>query len=127
MSIKEAKSAAWTHGSDQRFTDYYAQASQSPVTLQRIRFIRDSTLRVARAHGLSRAVLDVADIGCGAGTQSFLWAELDHKVHGLDVNRPLLDVARQRASELRCSVDFQLGSATKLPWADQSMDICLLL
>jgi len=124
---KEAKSAAWTHASDKRFTEYYAHASQSAVTLHRIRSIRDSTLRVASVHGLSKAVLDVADIGCGAGTQSLLWAELGHKVHGLDVNQPLLDVARQRAGESRCSVDFQLGSATQLPWADQSMDVCLLI
>ena len=127
MSIKEAESAALTHDSDERFTEYYAHASQSAVTLQRIRSIRDSTLRIASAHGLSKPVLDVADIGCGAGTQSFLWAELGHKVHGLDVNQPLLDVARQRAGESRWSIDFQLGSATKLPWADQSLDVCLLL
>jgi ubiquinone/menaquinone biosynthesis C-methylase UbiE len=123
----EAKSAAWTHESDERFTEYYAHASQSPVTLQRIRSIRDSTLRVANAHGLIKPVLDVADIGCGAGTQSFLWAELGHRVHGLDVNQPLLEVAQQRAGELGCCVDFQLGSATKLPWPDQSMDVCLLI
>ena len=82
---------------------------------------------MANAHGLTKPVLDVADIGCGAGTQSFLWAELGHNVHGLDVNQPLLEVARQRAGESRCSIDFQLGSATELPWADQSMDVCLLL
>ena len=127
MSIKEAESAALTHDSDERFTEYYAHASQSAVTLQRIRSIRDSTLRVASAHGLSKPVLDVADIGCGAGTQSFLWAELGHKVHGLDVNQPLLELARQRAGESRWSIDFQLGSATKLPWANQSLDVCLLL
>jgi len=126
-TIKKTEPAEWTHESDERFTEYYAHASQSPVTLQRIRSIRDSTLRVARARALSKPVLDVADIGCGAGTQSFLWAELGHNVHGLDVNQPLLDVARQRAGESRCSVDFQLGSATKLPWADQSMDVCLML
>jgi len=124
---KEAKFAAWTHESDERFTEYYARASQSIVTLNRIRSIRDSTLRIASAQGLSKPVLDVADIGCGAGTQSFLWAELGHNVHGLDVNQPLLEVARQRAGELRCSVDFQLGSATKLPWADESTDVCLML
>jgi 2-polyprenyl-3-methyl-5-hydroxy-6-metoxy-1,4-benzoquinol methylase len=127
MSIKEAESAVLTHDSDQRFTEYYAHASQSAVTLQRIRSIRDSTLRVASAHGLRKAVLDVADIGCGAGTQSFLWAELGHKVHGLDINQPLLEVARQRAGESCLSIDFQLGSATTLPWADRSLDVCLLV
>lgn len=126
-AIKETKPAEWTHESNERFTEYYAHASQSPVTLQRIRSIRDSTVRVGNARGLTKPVLDVADIGCGAGTQSFLWAELGHQVHGLDVNQPLLGLAQGRASELRCSIDFQLGSATELPWADESMDVCLLL
>src|SRR5437660_133447 len=107
MSIKEAESAVLTHDSDKRFTEYYAHASQSAVTLHRIRSIRDSTLKVASAHGLTKPVLDVADIGCGAGTQSFLWAELGHKVHGLDINQPLLEVARQRAGESCWSIEFQ--------------------
>src|SRR5215471_13534690 len=126
MSIKEAKSAALTHDSDERFTEYYAHASQSAVTLHRIRSIRDYTLRVASAHGL-KPVLDVADIGCGAGTQSFLWAELGHNVHGLDVNQRLLELAHRRAQEQGRLIDFQLGSATRLPWANESMDVCLLL
>src|SRR5215813_3271004 len=127
MSIKEAESAALTHDSDERFTEYYAHASQSAVTLHRIRSIRDSTLRVANAYGLSKPVLDVADIGCGAGTQSFLWAELGHNVHGLDVNQPLLELAHRRAQEQGRLIDFQLGSATRLHWANESMDVCLLL
>jgi 2-polyprenyl-6-hydroxyphenyl methylase/3-demethylubiquinone-9 3-methyltransferase len=124
---KDTESTVWIHESDERFTDYYARASQSVVTVRRFRSIRDSALRVASANSLTKVVLDVADIGCGAGTQSFIWAELGHKVHGLDVNQPLLEVARQRAGELQYTIDFQLGSATKLPWADQSMDICLLI
>jgi 2-polyprenyl-6-hydroxyphenyl methylase/3-demethylubiquinone-9 3-methyltransferase len=72
-------------------------------------------------------MLDVADIGCGAGTQSLLWAELDHRVHALDVNEPLLDLARERTKHAERSIDYRLGSATDLPWADQSMDVCLLV
>ena len=128
MSIKEAESAALTHDSDERFTEYYAHASQSAVTLQRIRSIRDSTLRVASAHGLSKPVLDVADIGCGAGTQSFLWAELGHNVHGLDVNQPLLELARQRAGESRCVYRFSARFRNEACHGQiESMDVCLLL
>jgi 2-polyprenyl-6-hydroxyphenyl methylase/3-demethylubiquinone-9 3-methyltransferase len=70
--------------------------------------------------------LSVADIGCGAGTQSFLWAQLGHQVHGLDVNEPLIELARQRGTEQGLSIDFQVGSAVSLPWETQSMDICLM-
>ena len=127
MSIKEAESAALTHDSDERFTEYYAHASQSAVTLQRIRSIRDSTLRVASAHGLSKPVLDVADIGCGAGTQSFLWAESATKFMASMSTSHSWSSARQRAQERGRLIDFQLGSATRLPWANESMDVCLLL
>lgn len=127
MNANDIKSETWIHESDERFTEYYAQGSQSTVTVQRIRSIRDTTLRVARAHGLDKSRLDVADIGCGAGTQSFLWAELGHKLHALDVNEPLLELGRKRADEKGFAIDFKLGSATLLPWDNESMDVCLLL
>ena len=41
-----------------------------------------------------------------------LWAELGHNVHALDVNQPLLELARRRAGEQGRLIDFQLGSAT---------------
>jgi 2-polyprenyl-6-hydroxyphenyl methylase/3-demethylubiquinone-9 3-methyltransferase len=71
--------------------------------------------------------LDVADIGCGAGTQSLIWAEMGHKVYGLEVNEPLLELARRRSGEAGYPIDFQLGSATHLPWTNESIDICLMI
>lgn len=127
MNPKEAKTGTWIYESDERFTNYYAQGSQSPVTIKRIRSIRDATLRVSRAYGLTKPVFDVADIGCGAGTQSLLWAELGHKLNAVDVNQPLLELGRQRAVEKGFAIDFGLGSATQLPWNNESMDVCLLL
>lgn len=84
-------------------------------------------MRVANRQASTKFMLDVADIGYGARTQSFLWADLGRNGHGLDVNQPLLEAARQRAGESGCSIDFQLGSATHLRWPDESMDVCLLL
>lgn len=115
------------HSSHKEFYDYYARASQSPATLQRVRSLRDCALRVAEKTSLKNKILEVADIGCGAGTQSLLWAELGHIVHGLDVNEPLLKLARERAAKQKFAIDFKLGTATELPWADASMDVCLLL
>jgi 2-polyprenyl-6-hydroxyphenyl methylase/3-demethylubiquinone-9 3-methyltransferase len=115
------------HSTHEQFYDYYAKASQSEKSLQRFRSVRECVLRIASEKGLKTHELEVADIGCGAGTQTRLWAELGHRVHGLDVNQPLLDLARERLGKEGYTVDFQLGSATKLPWADVSMDVCLLL
>jgi 2-polyprenyl-3-methyl-5-hydroxy-6-metoxy-1,4-benzoquinol methylase len=122
-----APSRELDHSTHQEFYDYYARASQSTATLQRIRSLRDCVSRVATKTGLEKGVLEVADIGCGAGTQSLLWAELGHSVHGLDVNGPLLDLARERARKDGYQIDFRLGSATRLPWEAASMDVCLLV
>jgi 2-polyprenyl-6-hydroxyphenyl methylase/3-demethylubiquinone-9 3-methyltransferase len=56
-----------------------------------------------------------------------VWAELGHRVHGLDINQPLLELARERATASKMVIDFRLGSSTEMPWANDSMDICLLL
>lgn len=119
--------SAWDHTSNEQFYDYYAEASQSPKALARFQSIRDAALKVAMRNGVRERTFDVADIGCGAGTQSLVWSELGHRVHALDVNQPLLDLARQRAEKEGRAIDFQLGSATQLPWPDESMDICLVI
>jgi len=128
-TLKNAKSGlpAWDHSSHEKFFEYYAKESQSPETLGRLRSIRDAVVRVWEERRQDSTPLEVADIGCGAGTQCLLWAELGHRVHGLDVNEPLLQLASERAASAGRVIDFQIGTAVELPWADTSMDICLTL
>jgi 2-polyprenyl-6-hydroxyphenyl methylase/3-demethylubiquinone-9 3-methyltransferase len=114
------------HTSDPNFLAYYARESQSVATLNRFRTVRDKSLSLLQRRGYVIESLKVADIGCGAGTQSLLWAELGHVVNGLDVNAPLIEVARKRAAEAGFSVHFNVGTATALPYSDDSMDVCLL-
>lgn len=116
---------AWDHSSHEKFYDHYARGSLGPRTMQRLRAIRKIVLKVLSKNGDRSPLYDVADIGCGAGTQSLLWAELGHRVHGVDVNAPLIELARQRAASAGYSVDFQIGTAVQLPWPGESMDICL--
>lgn len=108
-----------------KFYDYYARESQTAEALRRFQAIRDAVLMVWGLQAEPRP-LDVADIGCGAGTLSMMWAEAGHRVHGLEINRPLLDLARQRARNQDLEIDFREGSAVALPWNDKSMDVCLL-
>lgn len=118
---------SWDHSSDPNFFDYYEQQSLSQETIQRFSLVRDKALRLIAAGNSSPGpVLQVADIGCGAGTQCRLWASLGHRVHGLDVNAPLIEVAKRRASEAGLDIAFDVGSATSLPYADSSMDVALL-
>ena len=115
----------WDHGSHRDFFNYYAEASESNAAEQRFRGIQRTLLRLAAQSGMPTR-LDVADIGCGAGTQARMWAELGHRVHGLDVNEPLIELAKQRATARNLQVMFQLGTATALPWPDTSMDVCIM-
>lgn len=117
----------WNHSSDPNFLSYYEQQSVSDETVQRFSLVRDKALGLLAArHGDTRPVLEVADIGCGAGTQCRLWAEMGHRVHGLDVNAPLIEVARSRAFAEDLQITFDIGSATELPYPDASMDVALL-
>lgn len=117
--------SSWDHGSHQDFYDYYASESESEAARQRFLGIQAAVLRIAGRTGMD-ATLDVADIGCGAGTQARLWAERGHRVFGLDVNEPLIWLARRRAAESGMVIRFEVGTATALPWADATMDVCLL-
>lgn len=116
---------AWDHTTHPDFYAYYAAESEGESTAQRFRGVRAAMLRVAARTGLSGS-LDVADIGCGAGTQCRMWAELGHRVHGVDVNGPLIELGRQRAQEHGLDIAFEVGTATALPWGDESMDVCLV-
>ena len=125
QSRESRKSDGWDHGTHTQFYDYYASASESPAHKARFGRIQATVLRIAARFGLPEK-LDVADIGCGAGTQSQLWAKLGHRVRGLDINQPLIDLARERARTQGLDIPFQLGSATALPWPSASVDVCLL-
>ncbi|NMG56084.1 class I SAM-dependent methyltransferase [Aromatoleum aromaticum] len=123
---READIVSFDHDSDPNFLAYYSSASVSDATLGRFKRIRDNVLRLLSLDDDSGRSLHVADIGCGAGTFSRLWAELGHEVHGLDVNGPLIEIARMRASEAGFSIEFDVGSATRLPYPDGSMNVVLL-
>jgi 2-polyprenyl-6-hydroxyphenyl methylase/3-demethylubiquinone-9 3-methyltransferase len=125
-SKTQQTSSEWDTSSSDEFFEYYAERSASPRDIARFTGARDYVLRVMQQHGIDISALEVADIGCGAGTQSFLWSDLGHHVHGIDVNEPLIQLARRRAEEKGYEVDMRVGSATELPWESESMDVCLL-
>lgn len=119
--------AVLNHGTHKEFLSYYAEQSRSIRQLERFRLIRDTVLRVKRASDKADRTYEVLDVGCGAGTQCAVWCEAGHHVHGLDISEPLLKLASERAAAAGHSIDLRLGSAVKLPWPDESMDICLAL
>jgi 2-polyprenyl-6-hydroxyphenyl methylase/3-demethylubiquinone-9 3-methyltransferase len=115
------------HANRREFVEYYADKSTRPETIENFRTIRAAILTVLGSTHPKDQVLDVVDVGCNAGTQCALWAELGHRVHGLDISQPLLELAKERASASGHAIDFRLGTATELPWSNESMDVCIAL
>jgi 2-polyprenyl-6-hydroxyphenyl methylase/3-demethylubiquinone-9 3-methyltransferase len=122
MNENEAK---WDTGSHQDFYAYYEQQSLSQETIERFKATRDALLRLKAQQG-NHQVVDVLDIGCGAGTQSMLWSEKGHRYVGIDINEPLIILARKRCAEHGFNHRFEVGSATELPFPDASFDICVM-
>ena len=113
----------WNTGSHEGFYRYFEAQSGGQAARARFEAIRAT---LDRAMGPATRALNVGDVGCGAGTQSRLWAERGHKVWGVDINKPLIALARKRAREAGLTVAFDVASATSLPWPDRSMDLCLV-
>ncbi len=107
------------------FYDYYAAESASSTTAQRFAATKQAVVRAAIHFGVAGPQWRVADIGCGAGTQSVMWARDGHQVCGLDINESLIALGRDRAAKAGLRIDFKSGSAASLPWASDSIDICL--
>lgn len=116
----------WDKSSHPSFYNYYAEESESLAARSRFISIRERLLSLIRSKGNTEVQLQVADIGCGAGAQGFVWAELGHRVHGLDINMLLVALGHKRGVEARFDIHLMVGSATDLAWADESMDVCLL-
>ena len=64
----------------------------------------------------------ILDIATGTGLTARHISQSGAKVTGTDIAQGLLDAARQLADEEGLSIDWQLGDAEKLPFADASFD-----
>jgi ubiquinone/menaquinone biosynthesis C-methylase UbiE len=67
---------------------------------------------------------DVLEVAPGPG---FLAIEMARdsrlRVTGLDISKTFVDLARKNAAEERVHVDFRLGNASRMPFADKSFDL----
>lgn len=119
-------SKAHNRNSQDRFADYYANASLDERTIARFQSTKEAIMRVRARFALPLEQLQVADIGCGAATQCMIWARNDHAVSGLDINERLIELGRRRAADEDLNITLEIGSAVALPWNSESMDVCLL-
>jgi 2-polyprenyl-6-hydroxyphenyl methylase/3-demethylubiquinone-9 3-methyltransferase len=110
--------------SHQEFVDDYAEKSLTDQSIERFRRVQQVILKTI-GQDISDVPLDIADIGCNAGTFSMMWAEAGHRVVGVDINEPLVEIARKRAADKGLDVDFRIGTAVDLPLKDNSADVCV--
>jgi SAM-dependent methyltransferase len=74
----------------------------------------------------------VLDLGTGTGFGAFAVCRSTApgiRVHGVDISRPMIEVARGRAAELGCvrQVTFSVGDAQRLAIRDRSADAALFV
>jgi ubiquinone/menaquinone biosynthesis C-methylase UbiE len=108
------------------FVAYYDKASVSAQSEERFRVVRDKMLRLSKDSEGSSGPLDVLNVGCGAGTECQIWAELGHRVTGIDISEPLIQLARERAARRSYDIRFDIGSALALPYEDNAFDVYLM-
>jgi arsenite methyltransferase len=91
----------------------------------------ESFAGVANPWGLGRlsAGERVLDLGCGAGTDSLIAAQMvgpAGSVIGIDMTPEMLAKARRAAAEMRvANVEFVEGEIERLPFADESVDVVI--
>jgi 2-polyprenyl-6-hydroxyphenyl methylase/3-demethylubiquinone-9 3-methyltransferase len=113
------------HANRQEFVSYYAEQSQTEATQRRFEAYHQVVMDVL---GHPTSALDVADLGCGAGTQSLIWARAGHRVRGVDVSAQLIEIAGERARAAGYTdVEFRVASASKIPLPDAAVDVCMLV
>src|SRR3989442_7222333 len=71
----------------------------------------------------------VLDLGCGAGTDSLVAAQMvgpKGSVSGIDMTREMLAKARSSAAEMAATnVEFVEGEVESLPFADETFDVVI--
>ena len=90
-----------------------------------IEFLRTKDILIRH---LPAGSLRIADVGGGSGPYSFWLSNLGHEVHLLDLVSKHIRIATERnKSEKHRIASAQVGTATKLPFADGQFDVVLLM
>jgi 2-polyprenyl-6-hydroxyphenyl methylase/3-demethylubiquinone-9 3-methyltransferase len=79
--------------------------------------------RVLAERGVELAGASVLDVGSGGGLLAEEFARLGCHVCGIDPSRRSVEVACAHAAEAGLEIDYEVGVAEQLPYADGSFDV----
>jgi SAM-dependent methyltransferase len=65
----------------------------------------------------------IADLGCGTGSVSALFAQAGHEVHGVDQSPRMLEIARAKCAAALGPVTLRLGDAAEPPLDPGAYDV----
>jgi SAM-dependent methyltransferase len=66
---------------------------------------------------------DLLDVGCGDGALAVALNQRGAKVAAVDASAAMIDAARSRAAEQGAGIAFEVATADRLPFPDESFDI----
>ena len=66
----------------------------------------------------------ILDAGCGPGTYGLMLAQCGNEVVGVEISPGGVQVANERAKQKRVTFKAQVGDLEKLPFADNTFDVC---
>jgi ubiquinone biosynthesis O-methyltransferase len=65
----------------------------------------------------------VLDVGCGTGRYSIPLAKKGAEVHGIDISKGMLRLAKRNSTKLK--IDFQIGNMLKIPFKKDTFDVVI--
>ena len=80
-------------------------------------------VREMHRRGTWRSAARFLDVGCGLGLFSESWHTCGFIVTGVDLDQDLIALARARAREKHLAIRYEVGTADRLPFADNAFDI----
>lgn len=67
----------------------------------------------------------ILDLGCGTGRLAMYLAAKWSNTHGIDIDRTLIELAKEEARKHSAPCSFVVGRAEQLPYQDSFFDLCI--
>jgi len=99
-----------------------ATFDQGESCVNRTPLIQEAWQRIFR-RVLGNRGLKILDVGSGTGEVSLLFAELGHRVSGIDLAPEMVNLAERKSRLRNLPCRFQVGDAEALPFPEETFDV----